>query len=208
MLDIISNLEGVLDIKIDLHHMIVTMLLEVIIHNMMLDGRTMSDQQTGGKAVAKINTCHTLVLQLVLVRTKVRDLDSNIIDGNRILLIGIGKLTKCLGISGIGGQIDIAGTRLQRTRSTSGSLLQAFLNDRQRRIGTMIQDDAVILMLSQPTLQHSNIVGIRLGLGKNTTQHLNLMELDGLSNRTLISVQPSRGSSAEIKTGTEQTVIL
>ena len=72
----------------------------------------------------------------------------------------------------------------------------------------MIQDDAVILMLSQPTLQHSNIVGIRLGLGEDTTQLLNLIELDGFGNGTLISVQPSRSSSTEIETGTEQAVIL
>ena len=208
MLDIISNLKRMLNVKIDLHHMIIAMLLKVIIHDMMLDGRTMSDQQTGCKAIAKVNTCHTLILQLVLIRTKVRDLDGDIIDGNGILLSRIGELTECLGISGIGGQIDITGTRLQRTRSTSGCLLQAFLTDRQRRIGTMIQDDAVILMLSQPTLQHSNIVGIRLGLGEDTTQLLNLMELNGLGNGTLIGVQPSRSSRAEIETGTKQAVIL
>ena len=208
MLDIICNLKRMLNVEINLHHMIIAMLLEVIIHDMMLNSRTMSDQQTGGKAIAKVNTCHTLILQLVLIRTKVRDLDGDIIDGNGILLIRIGELTECLGIRRIGGQIDITGTRLQRTRSTSRCLLQAFLTDRQRRIGAMIQDDAVILMLSQPTLQHSNIVGIRLGLGEDTTQLLNLMELNGLGNGTLIGVQPSRSSSTEIETGTEQTVIL
>ena len=55
-MDIICNLKWMLYIQIAFHHMIIAMLLEVIIHDMMLDGRTMSDQQTGGKAVAKINT--------------------------------------------------------------------------------------------------------------------------------------------------------
>ena len=44
MLDIICNLKRMLNVEINLHHMIIAMLLEVIIHDMMLNSRTMSDQ--------------------------------------------------------------------------------------------------------------------------------------------------------------------
>ena len=198
--------EGILDVEIHLHDMITVMKLQMIVHDIMTDSSTVTDKQTGGKGVAKISINQTLVLQLILVRMQVGDLDGNIIDSDAVLrrvrLLRIGKLPKGRSPDGGGGQVDISRTRLQGAPGARRRLLQALLEDRQRRIGTMIQNNSVILMLPQPTLQHSDIVGVRLGLGKDTTQLINIMEPDSRSKSAFIGVQPPRSMRTEIETGT------